>query len=270
MKKIIGFIIVMMMCVVGTAFANAAEMNYTDGTLTINGLNGSADLLHASYTGGVLDSTEILNVSDGTYNINAKNGDKLFLWDNTNTMKPLSGNIIVGEKNQGENLEEDTQGKILVVYFSAQSHTERVANYIAQETGADIFELVPKNPYTSADLNYSNSSSRVVYEYQHPEERNVELVSAVPPNWDSYDTVFVGYPIWWGVAAWPVNGFVTANDFTDKTVIPFCTSASSGIGQSGTLLRDSAKGGNWLNGMRFSSSASESTVKSWVASLDLN
>lgn len=130
--------------------------------------------------------------------------------------------------------------------------------------------LYRKIPYTSADLNYSNSSSRVVYEYQHPEERNVELVSAVPPNWDSYDTVFVGYPIWWGVAAWPVNGFVTANDFTDKTVIPFCTSASSGIGQSGTLLRDSAKGGNWLNGMRFSSSASESTVKSWVASLDLN
>ena len=86
-----------------------------------------------------------MNVSDGTYNINAKNGDKLFLWDNTNTMKPLSGNIIVGEKNQGENLEEDTQGKILVVYFSAQSHTERVANYIAQETGADIFELV--KPY---------------------------------------------------------------------------------------------------------------------------
>ena len=103
-----------------------------------------------------------------------------------------------------------------------------------------------------------------------PKKENVELVSAVPPNWDSYDTVFVGYPIWWGVAAWPVNGFVTANDFTDKTVIPFCTSASSGIGQSGTLLRDSAKGGNWLNGMRFSSSASESTVKSWVASLDLN
>ena len=136
--------------------------------------------------------------------------------------------------------------------------------------GADIFELVPKNPYTSADLNYSNSSSRVVYEYQHPEERNVELVSAVPPNWDSYDTVFVGYPIWWGIAAWPVNGFVAANDFTGKTVIPFCTSASSGIGQSGTLLRDSAKGGNWINGMRFSSSASESTVKSWVASLDLN
>lgn len=98
MKKIIGFIIVMMMCVVGTTFANAAEMNYSDGTLTINGLNGSADLLHASYTDCVLDSTEILNVSDGTYNINAKNGDKLFLWDNTNTMKPLSGNIIVGEK----------------------------------------------------------------------------------------------------------------------------------------------------------------------------
>lgn len=117
MKKIIGFIIVMMMCVVGTAFANAAEMNYTDGTLTINGLNGSADLLHASYTDGVLDSTEILNVSDGTYNINAKNGDKLFLWDNTNTMKPLSGNIIVGEKIKVKILKKILKGKFLLCIF---------------------------------------------------------------------------------------------------------------------------------------------------------
>ncbi len=79
--------------------------------------------------------------------------------------------------------------------------------------------------------------------------------------------MFVGYPIWWGIAAWPVNGFVSANDFTGKTVIPFCTSASSGIGESGTLLEELAGTGNWLEGMRFRSNASEETVQEWVRSL---
>ena len=125
-------------------------------------------------------------------------------------------------------------------------------------------------PYTDDDLDWTDDDSRVSREHDDESLRDVELVSTTVDNWDSYDTVYIGYPIWWGIAAWPVNGFVAANDFTGKTVIPFCTSASSGIGQSGTLLRDSAKGGNWINGMRFSSSASESTVKSWVASLDLN
>ena len=160
--------------------------------------------------------------------------------------------------------------KALVVYYSASGTTEKIAKYIANAANADIFEIQPVEPYTADDLDWTDESSRVVKEHDDESLRDVELASTTVPNWDTYDTVFIGYPIWWGIAAWPVNGFVAANDFTGKTVIPFCTSASSGIGQSGTLLRDSAKGGNWINGMRFSSSASESTVKSWVASLDLN
>lgn len=158
-------------------------------------------------------------------------------------------------------------GSVLVVYFSATGNTERVANYIAQATGGDIFELVPVDEYTSADLNYGNESSRVVQEYENEDLRDVELVSATPENWDEYDTVFLGYPIWWGIAAWPVNGFVTANDFTDKNVVPFCTSASSGLGDSGRLLADMAGEGNWITGHRFRSSVDEDDVRDWLGDL---
>lgn len=159
-------------------------------------------------------------------------------------------------------------GNVLVVYFSATGNTENVANYIASATDGDIFELVPADPYTSEDLNWTDDDSRVVQEHENEELQNsVELVSATPENWDSYDTVFIGYPIWWGIAAWPVNGFITANDFTDKNVVPFCTSSSSGLGESGRLLADMAGEGNWLTGHRFRSSASESDVTDWLGDL---
>lgn len=160
-------------------------------------------------------------------------------------------------------------GKVLVVYFSATGNTEEAANYIAAATDADVFELEPAEPYTDADLNWTDDESRVVREHDNPDERDIELVSATVSDWDSYDTVFIGYPIWWGIAAWPVNGFIEANDFTGKTVIPFCTSSSSGLGQSGTLLEEQAGTGNWLEGHRFSSSVSEEDVQQWVESLGL-
>lgn len=157
-------------------------------------------------------------------------------------------------------------GKTLVVYYSATGSTENVANYIAAATNADIFELEPAQPYTSADLNYSNDSSRVVYEHEHPEAQDVELVSATVPNWDSYDTVFIGYPIWWHSASWVVYNFVKDNDFTDKTVIPFSTSAASGeVGSE--AIQEMATTGDWQEGMGFRSRASESDVSEWLNSL---
>lgn len=89
-------------------------------------------------------------------------------------------------------------------------------------------------------------------------------------NWDEYDTVFIGYPVWWGIAAWPVNNFIEDNDFTGKRVIPFCTSSSSGIGESGQLLAEIAGTGSWQEGNRFQSSASDEEVARWVSSLGLN
>lgn len=176
---------------------------------------------------------------------------------------------VTAEESEGSEREETQDGKTLVVYYSASGHTEDVANTIAGATGADLFELEPAEPYSSADLNYSDDNSRVSQEHENEDMRDVELATATVEDWDSYETVFIGYPIWWGIAAWPVDGFVEENDFTGKTVIPFCTSASSGLGESGELLEEKAGTGNWLEGIRFSSGASEETVQEWVESLGL-
>lgn len=160
-------------------------------------------------------------------------------------------------------------GNILVVYYSATGNTEEVANYIADTTGGDLFEVEPAEPYTDDDLNWTDDNSRVSQEYADESLRDVELVTTEVENWDSYDTVFIGYPIWWGIAAWPMNTFVENNDFTGKTVIPFCTSSSSGIGDSGTLLADLAGTGDWQDGERFRSGADEADVQEWVNGLGL-
>ena len=127
---------------------------------------------------------------------------------------------------------ESSDKKILVVYFSATGNTKEAAGYIASVTGGDLFELVPTEPYSSEDLDWRDENSRVVYEHDHPDERKVALTATTIDSFNEYDTVFIGYPIWWGIAAWPVDGFIEANDFTGKTVIPFCTSASSGLGKA--------------------------------------
>lgn len=164
---------------------------------------------------------------------------------------------------------ESENGKTLVVYFSATGNTESAANYIAQETGGDLFELEPAEPYTDEDLNYSNEDSRVSKEHEDESLRDVELAADTVENWDEYDTVFIGYPIWWDIAAWPVNDFVKSNDFTGKTVIPFATSANDDIGESGKLLEEMAGTGNWLEGERFSSSVSKDAVTEWIEGLNL-
>lgn len=161
-------------------------------------------------------------------------------------------------------------GKTLVVYYSASGNTVAVAGYIADALGADTFELVPETPYSSDDLNWTVNGSRVNREHDDESLRDIALVADSVDNWDEYDTVFIGYPIWWAIAAWPVNNFVKNNDFTGKTVIPFCTSSSSGLGQSGELLAEMAGTGDWLDGQRFRSGASPSDVTDWVNSLGLN
>lgn len=164
---------------------------------------------------------------------------------------------------------EGESGKTLVVYYSASGNTEAVAEYIAEATNADVLELVPVEPYSDADLDWTDDNSRVVYEHDNPDARDIELVESTVSDWDSYDTVFIGYPIWWGIAAWPVDGFINANDFTGKTVIPFCTSSSSGLGESGELLAEAAGTGNWLEGQRFPSRPSEEDVQAWINGLAL-
>ena len=184
--------------------------------------------------------------------------------ENQSNNNQAGSNTVLAEENNEENAET---GKTLVVYFSAQGHTQEVAQKIADNLGADIFEIVPAEEYTSDDLDWTDSNSRVTREHENESLQDIELVSTTVDNWDSYDTVLIGYPIWWGVAAWPVDTFVKANDFNGKTVIPFCTSSSSGLGESGDLLEEEANGGNWLEGQRFRSNPSDSDINNWTDSL---
>lgn len=187
------------------------------------------------------------------------------------------GNSGNGGSQSGQTDESETNGgsgeitgKVLVAYFSASGNTERVAGYIAAAADGTLFEIEPTEPYTSADLNWNDSSGRVVREHNDESLRDVPLVTTTPENFGEYDVVFIGYPIWWGIAGWGVNNFVKNNDFGGKTVIPFATSASSGLGNSGTLLKEMAGNkGTWLDGQRFSSGASEKTVSDWVKGLKL-
>ena len=165
----------------------------------------------------------------------------------------------------GETPTDSGAKKTLVVYFSASGNTEHVAKEIAAAANADIFEIVPQDVYTSDDLNWTNPNSRVCREHDDESLRDVPLTSTAVDGWENYDTVYIGYPIWWGIAAWPVDNFVKANDFSGKTVIPFATSSSSGMGQSGTLLERMANGGDWQEGHRFSSGASAADVDAWVS-----
>ena len=195
------------------------------------------------------------NVNDNKPKENINNEENTNMTSTENT---------IGAKN---NNTTNSKNKILVVYYSAQNHTKSVAEKVAKNLNADIFEIVPEEVYTSEDLNWNNSNSRVSKEHNDESLRNVKLKNTKVNNWEEYDTVLIGYPIWWGIAAWPVNTFVKENNFDGKTVIPFCTSASSSLGQSGELLQKEANSGNWKEGHRFSSSASDSDIKNWTDSI---
>lgn len=184
------------------------------------------------------------------------------------SLAACSTNQSPSESTLEEQRPTDEAGKTLVVYYSATGNTENVANYIATATDGDLFELEPAEPYSDADLNWTDDNSRVVREHDNPDERDIALVKSTVENWDEYDTIFIGYPIWWGIAAWPVDGFIEENDFTGKIVIPFATSSSSGLGKSGKLLAQEAGTGDWQEGKRFRSGVSESDVTAWVESLE--
>lgn len=164
---------------------------------------------------------------------------------------------------------KDDKSKVLVVYYSATGSTKAVAETIAKTTGGDLFELVPTKPYSDDDLDWTDKNSRVSKENKDTSLRDVELKYNSVDDFELYDTIFIGYPIWWGIAAWPVNSFVQLNDFKGKTVIPFCTSTSSGIGDSGKLLEEQAGSGKWQEGKRFSSGASSDEVEQWVKDLNI-
>ena len=158
--------------------------------------------------------------------------------------------------------------KVLVAYFSATNTTEGVAQRLAAGLGADLHEITPAVPYTSADLNYGDSSSRTSIEMNDPNSR--PAISGSVENMEQYDVVFIGYPIWWGQAPKIISTFLESYEWNGKTIVPFCTSGSSSIGSSATNLESLISGADWLPGRRFSGSASQDELLAWTDSLNID
>ena len=152
--------------------------------------------------------------------------------------------------------------KVLVAVFSASGVTKRVGQEIARISGGDFFEIVPVEKYTNADLNYMNSRSRSSVEMNDPSVRP-EIANRVS-DMDSYDTVIIGFPIWWGVAPRIIETFLESYDFGGKTIIPFCTSGGSGVGRSDTELHKNVSGDvKWGKGVQINR-PNESTIRNWL------
>lgn len=201
------------------------------------------------------------------YLINNKSNTKETNSNNTNSATNINEDTNENLDNQNSNSNNNTDKKVLVVYFSATNNTKNVAEKLANNLNGDTFEIEPVKEYTSEDLEWTNNNSRVSKEHNDKSLRNIELKTTKPSNWNNYDTILIGYPIWWGIAAWPVDTFVKENDFNGKTIYPFCTSASSGVGQSGKLLAELSNGGNWQEGHRFTSRPPDSDIKTFTDSI---
>lgn len=159
-------------------------------------------------------------------------------------------------------------GRALVVYFSCTNTTKGIADRIVEATDAATWRIEPEVAYTSEDLNYNNSSSRANREQNDPSAR--PAIKGKCENLADYDVVFLGYPIWWGKAPKVIFTFLESHDLTGKTIVPFCTSHSSGIGSSDTDLHRLATEAKWKQGRRFSGNESEETIKNWIESMKLN
>ncbi len=172
------------------------------------------------------------------------------------------------ENKRDKNTTTDKMKNALVVYFSCTGNTKDIANLIVENTGADIYEIIPKEKYTSEDLDYNDSESRTSKEQNDIDAR--PEISGKVDNMDKYETIFIGYPIWWGEAPRIMNTFMESYDFSGKTLIPFCTSGSSDIGNSADALEELSNSNSvWFDGQRFSSSSTSEEVGKWIEGLNL-
>ena len=172
-----------------------------------------------------------------------------------------------GLKEDEEPTAPTQESRVLIAYFSATNNTENIANHLDTILDADLYEITPEQLYTSTDLNYGDSSTRATAEQNDPNAR--PAISGSVDNMEQYDVIFLGYPIWWGQAPKIISTFLESYDLNGKTIVPFCTSGSSGIGSSATNLHSLANGATWLDGQRFSGSTSRSDVETWVNGLGL-
>ena len=234
-KKIIALIIVILVIAAGVSIwfiisnNNSNELNNVNANNQNSNVNMNENENENNYTENTLENTE----------------------ENT------------ADRSNTGNRETSDRQKIAIIYFSATGTTKKVAGYIKELTGGDLIEIVPKDKYTDSDLNYNNSNSRSTRE-QNDSSVRPEISNTI--DTDSYDVIYLGYPIWWGDAPRIILTFLDESNLSGKTVIPFCTSGSSGIATSVNYFKNNYKNVNWLDGKRLSSSQSE--VKAWVNSLN--
>lgn len=179
-----------------------------------------------------------------------------------------TGNNTLSDINNKQDTSNDKTAKTLVVYFSQTGSTKKLAEFIAKETKADLFELKPAQSYSNADIDWTDENSRVVKEHNNMPNVEVKLENTNVSNFESYDKVFIGAPIWWGELSWVVDDFVKSNDFKGKKLVAFSTSLSSGNSESGKRLKGYTKDVQWLKGERFSSNFNEDDVKKWLETLN--
>lgn len=246
-KRLIGIITAIFGLSLVSLFSAHADTRTkaNDTNYTISDVTNLQDFLLAK---------ETPDLSEKNYDLN---GDGI--WDTFDLClmkQAYTKQTIEGERNT------------LVAYFSATGNTKKIAEYIAAYTGADSYDITPAIPYTTEDLNYSNSSCRANQE-QNDVSCRPEISGSVE-NMDNYDVVYIGYPIWWGEEPRIIDTFLESYDFSDKIVIPFCTSGSSSIAASENRIANLGVSiGNQLPGKRFSGSASEKSVSDWISTLDL-
>ena len=173
------------------------------------------------------------------------------------------------EGDEQADAEPESNTKVLVAYFSATGTTKTLAEYAADAMAADLYEIIPEEPYTDEDLDYGNDQSRSSLEMNDPDAR--PSISGSVENMEQYDIIFLGYPIWWGDSPRIIASFVESYDFSGKTIVPFCTSGGSGIGSSAKNLHGlAASDVTWLDGERLKSGSSRDDIVNWIGGLGLD
>ncbi len=273
-KFTVWFIIFVLMVTIMPAWTITAEAKTTVKKLTLNmksvtlQVGDSMNLKVTEVTPSsasyevVWKSTnkKVVTVSDSGVIKAKKNGTAIVTARAKNGTAKVKCKVTVVEKKK-------TKSNVLVVYFSATNTTKGVAKKIAKATGADLYRITPAKKYTEDDLDYNNDSSRANTEQANKNAR--PSMKGKSAGIDNYDTIFIGFPIWWGDAPRIISTFMESYDFDGKTVIPFCTSGSSGISKAVKTLKSVTEGNvNWCSGKRFEGDATMKKIEKWIKSLE--
>ena len=207
------------------------------------------------------------NQSNGTDNADSTTGSSV-----PQTDKAQADSSVLSSEEEGDeqaDAEPESDIKVLVAYFSATGTTKTLAEYAADAMVADLYEIIPEEPYTDEDLDYGNDQSRSSMEMNDPDAR--PSISGSVENMEQYDIIFLGFPIWWGDAPRIIASFMESYDFSGKTIVPFCTSGGSEIGSSAKNLYGlAASDVTWLDGERLKSGSSRDDIVNWIGGLGLD